>query len=312
MESDHLRICSFLPSATEIVCALGLTDFLYGVSHECDFPPEARAKPRVVRSRFDAADYTSREIDRLVAEMMSRGERIYEVAVETLERARPDLVITQELCDVCAISFEDVQSAVVHLQPPPRVISLDPGSLDDVMEDVRRVGEATGRAEQASSLAAGLNRRIEEVRSTVVATAHRPRVACIEWVDPLILAGHWVPEMVELAGGVDGLVRPGSPSKKIALDELVDYDPEVLVLMPCGMDVDRAVREFGDLGRWRAMSAVRQGRVYAVDSGSLFSRSGPRLVEGLELLGQIIHPELFLGPLPEEVARRVEALPVSS
>ena len=309
-----MRICTFLPSATEIVCALGLTDALFGVSHECDYPPEARTKPRVVRSRFDAADHTSEEIDRLVADMMSRGEHIYEVDVETLERARPDLVITQELCDVCAISFEDVQSAVLQLEAPPRLISLDPGSLDDVMDDVRRVGEATGRTEQASSLAAGLKRRVEEVRSTVAATAHRPRVACVEWVDPLILAGHWVPEMVELAGGVDGLARPGARSKKIALEELVDYDPQVLVLMPCGMDVERAVREFsglGDLGRWRAMSAVGQGRIYAVDSGSLFSRSGPRLVEGLELLGRIIHPELFPGPLPEKAGRRLDALPVS-
>ena len=309
-----MRICTFLPSATEIVCALGLTDALFGVSHECDYPPEARTKPRVVRNRFDATDHTSQEIDRLVADMMSRGDHIYEVDVETLGRARPDLVITQDLCDVCAISFEDVQSAVLQLETPPRLISLGPGSLDDVMDDVRRVGEATGRIEQASSIIAGLKRRIEEVRSTVAGTAHRPRVACIEWVDPLMLAGHWMPEMVELAGGVDGLVRPGALSKKIALEELVDYDPEVLVLMPCGMDVDRAIREFSglsDLGRWRAMLAVGQDRVYVVDSGSLFSRSGPRLVEGLELLSQIIHPELSPVPLPEGAGRRLDVLRIT-
>ena len=310
-----MRICSFLPSATEIVYALGLDDSLYGVSHECDFPAEAKSKPRVVKSKFDPAHYTSQEIDRLVADMVARGERIYQVDVGVLKRARPDLVITQELCDVCAISYEDVQSAVVHLDMPPQLISLDPTSLGDVMRDIERLGEATGKATVALELTARLRERIQRVQSQASEAASRPKVACIEWLDPLIVAGHWIPEMVEMAGGIDALAQPGSLSRRIRMEELVSSAPEVLVLMPCGMDVTRTIRELsllGSLDQWKTLPAVQLRRVYAVDAGGLFSRSGPRLMNGLELLAQMIHPDLFPGPLAADSARRLEELPVSS
>ncbi len=305
-----MRICTFLPSATEIVYALGLGDSLYGVSHECDFPAEARAKPKVVRSRFDPADYTSREIDRVVADMASRGERIYEVDVSVLEEAGPDLVITQELCEVCAVSFDDVQKAVSHLDRRPQVISLDPTRLSDVVNDVRRVAEATGTESSGREIVAGLRERIEAARARTSA-APRPRVACIEWLDPLIVAGHWIPDMVEAAGGTDVLGREGEPSRRIAFDELVSAAADVLVLMPCGMDAERAAREFESLDgleRWGDLPAVQRRETYVVDSGSLFSRSGPRLVDGLEVLGQILHSELFPEALPREAAIRVESM----
>ena len=304
-----MRICSFLPSATEIVYALGLGDSLYGVSHECDYPEEARAKPRVVTSRIDSDRLGSAEIDRLVSELMSRGEPLYEVDAAALERARPDLVITQELCEVCAVSLDDVQAAIAGLPHAPRVISLDPHGVDDVLADVVRVGRAAGAEEKAEQVSAAARERLDRVRAAVAQSETPPKVVCVEWLDPLIVAGHWVPEMVALAGGVDGLAQPGGPSRRVEFDELAACDPDVLVLMPCGMDADRAAAEFDglpDRERWQGLSAWRSGTVYAVDSGSLFSRSGPRLVDGVELLAAILHPAAF-GPPPEGAARRLGA-----
>ena len=306
-----MRICSFLPSATEIVYALGLGDSLLGVSHECDYPPQARTKPKVVRSKFDPASHSSREIDRLIADMVSRGERIYEVDLVVLKAAGPDLVITQELCEVCAVSYEDVERAVVQLDLPPQLLSLDPHGLTSVLEDIERVGQSTGRDAQARQLTEALRDRIEGVRSKAAEARSKPRVACIEWLDPLIVAGHWIPEMVGLAGGLDGLARPGTPSRRIDIEELRRYAPEVVILMPCGMDVERALSEFGaleGLDRWKTLPAFVAGDVYAVDAGSLFSRSGPRLVDGLELMARMIRPEIFESQLPPEAARRLEPL----
>ena len=307
-----MRICSFLPSGTEIVCALGLSDSLLAVSHECDYPAEVLSRPKVVRSRFDSAKLTGAEIDAAVTDLASRGERIYEVDRSVLDAARPDLVITQQLCEVCAVSFEDVQAAVGQLEAPPRIISLDPSSLSDVLSDVEAVGEATGTSARAAELTRTLNDRMEAVATK---TSHRgpaKKVACIEWLDPMIVAGHWIPEMVRLAGGVDILAEPGAASRRITFDELAAGDPDVLVLMPCGMGVDRAVEELSlldGLDRWERLRAVCQGEVYAVDADSLFSRSGPRLVDGLELLARLIHREAFPGPLPHDAARRLKALP---
>ena len=305
-----MRICSFLPSATEIVYALGLGDSLHGVSHECDYPEEARAKPRVVTSKIDSDRLGSVEIDRLVSDLMSKGKPLYEVDAVALERARPDLVITQELCEVCAVSLDDVQAAIAGLPNAPRVISLDPHGVEDVLADVVRVGRAAGTEEKAEQVAAAARQRLDRVRAAVARPRTAPSVVCVEWLDPLIVAGHWVPEMVTLAGGVDGLAQPGGPSRRVEFDELAACDPDVLVLMPCGMDVDRAAAEFDSLPnreRWQGLSAWRSGAVYAVDSGSLFSRSGPRLVDGVELLAAILHPQAFGGSSPEGSARRLSA-----
>ena len=303
-----MRICSFLPSATEIVYLLGLGDSLQAVSHECDFPPEALGKPKVVRSRFDSDSLSSQEIDRVVTDMMTRGENIYEVDADVLADARPDLVITQQLCEVCAVSFEDVQQAVAALSPVPTVLSLDPHSIDDVLDSITRVGESAGVQDAAAGVAAGLCARIESVRQTLKSVAASPTVACIEWLDPVIAAGHWVPEMVETAGGTDALARPGSPSVRIDFSQLVEADPDVLILMPCGMDVARARSEFDalpDQTEWRRLSAFKNGRAYAVDSGALFSRSGPRLVDGIGLLARILHPDMFDESPSERYAGRL-------
>ena len=303
-----MRICTFLPSATEIIYMLGLGDSLHGVSHECDFPSDALGKPKVVRSRFDPDTLSSSEIDKLVTEMMMRGENIYEVDEDTLVEARPDLVVTQQLCEVCAVSFEDVQQAVGRLDSPPDVLSLDPHGIDDVLKDVIRVGAQTGRDSSAHHAVFNLRARIDGVRRAVADAETTPTVACVEWLDPVIAAGHWIPEMVEIAGGKDALVSPGSPSPRLEMKTLTDADPDVLILMPCGMNVAQARAEFEALtnqGEWQGMSAYQNGRVYLVDSGALFSRSGPRLVDGLEIMARIVHPDLFNDPVPEEFCIRL-------
>ncbi len=291
-----MRICSFLPSATEIVYLLGLGDSLYGVSHECDFPPGASDKPKVVRSRIDSSSMTSKEIDAAVTGMMMRGENIYSVDDDALADGRPDLVVTQQLCEVCAVSFEDVQEAVGRLEVSPTVLSLDPHSVGDVLEDILRVGQHTGTQSVAHVAVFNLRARIDVIRRAVASSEARPSVACIEWMNPVIAAGHWVPEMVQIAGGIDALVEPGAPSPRLDFDRLADSSPEVVVLMPCGMDVEQAKAEFDalpDRSQWENLTAFRKGRAYVVDSGALFSRSGPRLVDGLEVLARILQPELF-------------------
>lgn len=311
-----MRICSFLPSATEIIYLLGLGDSLYAVSHECDYPPEAKAKPKVVRSKIDSANLTSAEIDKAVIDLMASGERIYEVDEDVLAKVKPDIVVTQQLCEVCAVSYEDVERAVIKLEMPPQLISLDPHSLDDVLGDIEKLGQFTATTERANEVIGGLRQRIEAVRSKAANADSRPKVACIEWLDPLIGAGHWIPELVQIAGGVDGLVEPGSPSPRLTIDELAACEPDVLILMPCGWDVARGIKELSlldGLSEWKGLPAVQQGQVYVVDSGSLFAKSGPRLVEGLELMAQIIHPEIFSeSPMREEQARRLDSLPVSA
>ena len=298
-----MRICSFLPSATEIVYTLGRGDSLRGVSHECDFPPDARTKPAVVRSRFDSEALSIREIDDAVRELALRGESVYEIDEDALAAARPDLVITQRLCEVCAVPFEDVERAAARLAPAPEVMSLDPHGLDDVIDDVLAVGRRVGADAEAHHAAFGLRARIDAVRRAAARADAAPSVACVEWLDPVIIAGHWIPEMVETAGARDALAEPGAPSRAIELDDLIAADPDILVLMPCGMDAARAAAEFRALpnaAEWRRMSAFAAGRVYAVDSGALFSRSGPRLVDGLEILARIVHPDMFADAPPAE------------
>ena len=297
-----MRICSFLPSGTEIVFALGLGDSLFAVSHECDYPKAALDKPKIVRSKFDANALSSQEIDRIVTEMYQRGERIYEVDEDVLHDAAPDLVITQELCDVCAVSYEDVRHAASRLPYPPNVISLDPASLPDMLDDIRMVGDLCGVPDAAAAFVAELRGRMDAVQSRASAADDTPRVACIEWLDPPIVAGHWIPQMVELAGGVDALAKPGAPSRRITMDELAESQPDVLALMPCGMDAARAREEFERLGNpdeWRKLPAVANGRAYFVDSGSYFSRSGPRLVDGLEQIAEMLRPGEYPGAAAE-------------
>lgn len=288
-----MRICSLLPSATEILYALGLGDSVVGVTHECDYPPEAAKKPPLIRPRVDP-QASPAAIDRDVSDLVSHGESIYAVDAELLASLAPDLIITQDLCHVCAASPEDLATALTRFSKRPKILSLTPHSLSDVWEDIRRIGEATGRRRDAQGLAITLAQRVAAVEMKV-AGAPRPRVLCLEWMDPFYIAGHWVPEMVAKAGGEDVLGCAGEPSFRATAERISETAAETIVVMPCGYSSLRARDEFNFqelMSSWDKLPAVRDRCVFAVDANSYFSRPGPRLADGVELLAHLFHPQL--------------------
>jgi iron complex transport system substrate-binding protein len=303
-----MRICSLLPGATEIACALGLAEEIVGVSHECDFPAAARTKPVMVKSRIDPTTIGSGEIDRQVGDLLGSKQSLYTLDEKLFKDSEPDIILTQGLCDVCALDYNDVVQAARSLSKNPRIISLDPHCLADILNDVLRIGEATDRSRQAESLVQDLRGRIEAVRDRTARSASQPRVACLEWFDPLYIGGHWVPEMIQIAGGNNILGTAGEPSAKVEWDAVIASLPEVLILMPCGFDLERTVQESSLLKNragWQSLPAVLEGRVFAVSGTDYFSRPGPRLIDGLEILSQIIHPELSSAPISSDLAKRV-------
>lgn len=287
-----LRVLSLLPSNTEIVCALGLTDWLVGRSHECDFPAEIRGLPACTAAAIPV-DGSSAEIDREVKQALEGAMSLYRVDQEQVRRLAPEVILTQAQCDVCAVSLADVEEAVSQLaQSRPRLLSLAPRILADVWGDVRRVAEFLGVAARGIELAQQLAARVESIAGRV-AGQRRPRVACLEWLDPLMSAGNWVPELVRLAGGIDPLGKVGAHSDWLTWPELIAADPEVILLMPCGFDLPRIRAELPALQlrpQWHSLRAVREGRIYLVDGNQFFNRPGPRLVESLQILVEILHP----------------------
>lgn len=297
-----MRICSLLPSATEILFALGLGDSVAGVTHECDFPAEAAKKPPLIRPRVDPHAAPA-ELDRQVMEIIARGESIYAVDAELLRTISPDLIVTQDLCHVCAASPDDLAAALTHLPKKPRVLSLTPHSLSDVWDDIRRVGEATGRRREAQALAITLEQRVAAIEMKTAQRSERPRVLCLEWLDPFYVGGHWVPEMVVKAGGEDVLGRAGEPSFRVTAEQIAESRADVIVVMPCGYDLARARAECrveSVPAGWRDLPAVQQSRVYAVDANSYFSRPGPRLADGVAILAEILHPGSVLASVPNQ------------
>lgn len=289
---SSMRICSLLPGATEIAYLLGLEDHIVGVTHECDYPPEAKQKPVVVRSILDPIRMSSDEIDHKVRELLQVGKGLYHIDEQSFADAAPDLILTQGLCDVCALDYNEVAKAARELPRPPVILSLNPHLLNDILEDIIRVGAATQRESTANEVVASLRSRIDKI--SVHEPQYRPRVVCLEWFDPLYVAGHWVPEIVTLAGGFDVLGRKGEPSFKTEWREVKATNPEVVLLMPCGFDVRRAVKESTPLRHlegWKDLPAVKTGNVYALNGNAYFSRPGPRLVHGLEILARILHAD---------------------
>jgi iron complex transport system substrate-binding protein len=285
-----VRIASLLPSATEIVCSLGLEDALVAVSHSCDFAGRIESLPRVTRTRVPYGAQ-SREIDEVVRDCLHRGESLYQLDEALLESLRPDLIVTQALCEVCAVGPTEVDRAVPALSSHPRVITLEPRTLEEVFGAIEAVGAAVGRSENAVALVSDLRRRVDVVRTRSAALARRPRVAFLEWADPPICGGHWNPELVELAGGRDGLGRRGEPSRGVAWEEILAWQPEVLVLACCGFDEARGRRELDSLRLrpgFERLPCARDGRTYVMDGVRLFSRPGPSLVDSLERLAAIM------------------------
>ena len=309
MGEETPRIVSLLPSATEIVCALGLTDALVGVTHECDFPPEVARLPRLTASRISHETMTSAEIDHAVRSQLDGHGSIYELDEERMRALRPDLILTQELCEVCAVSYREVERAARMFETDVRVVSLEPNTIDDIFENVRTVGRLAGRTDEAEELVSRLRSRLERVAAALLNVPRRPRTLMLEWLEPAFAPGHWVPEQVMLAGGDHAFGRAGRPSVTTTAAEISSYAPEVVVLIPCGYYKEDILRQLPQARLpegWEELPAVRAGEVWAVDATSYFSRPGPRVVEGAEILARILHPEIF--GVPEELeAVRVRA-----
>ena len=291
-----MRIVSLLPSATEIVCALGLEESLVGVTHECDYPPFIKTLPKVTTTLIPH-DATSKEIDALVRERLKTHLALYSLDMPMLEQLRPDLLVTQALCDVCAVAEAEVSAAACHLPGQPRVLNLEPMSLDDVFATLKMVGAATGTETKAEQVVANLQGRVQQVaeRTAHIPASQRPRVAFLEWIDPCFNAGHWNPTLIEMAGGLDVLGNAGQPSRTTAWQTVVDSRPDVLFISCCGFSTERAMQDLPLLQQqpgWNDLPCVRGDRVYVTDGNAYFSRPGPRLVDSLEILAHALHPHV--------------------
>jgi iron complex transport system substrate-binding protein len=293
-----MRIVSLLPSATEIICALGLVDQLVGVTHECDFPAAVQRLPKVTRTLIPT-EASSGEIDGLVRERLQTQDALYTLDLPVLQSLEPDLIVTQALCDVCAVAEEEVRAAACTLPRGPKVINLEPRTLSEVLGAIRQVARATGVDEDAERVVGELTARVDAVVARTTGLPRRPRVALLEWLDPPFSCGHWSPELVRLAGGVEGLGREGQPSRTLRWDEVQAWQPEVLFVACCGFGVERTLRDVPPLlsiPGWSEMPAVSSGHVYVTDGSHYWSRPGPRLVDSLEILAHTLHPGVH--PLP--------------
>lgn len=307
--AETRRIVSFLPSATEMVCALGLGDRLMGVTHECDYPPEIASKPVVVRNVLPIESMSQSEIDVAVTQRLRDGLSLYRVDEALMRQIGPDLIVTQDLCQVCAPSGNEVSQLLKVLPSNPQILWLTPKCLEQIFDNLRELGAATGRLATAETLIADGRARLEKVEATARTASSRPRVFCMEWMDPVYCCGHWVPEMVRIAGGSDQLGREGSDSVRVRWEDVLQWKPEVLIVMPCGFGLEKAAdqaRMLTSYPGWADLPAVRNGRVYAVDANSYFARPGPRVVEGTELLAHLLHPDRFEWQGPAGAFRKLD------
>jgi iron complex transport system substrate-binding protein len=304
--NSNPRIVSLLPSATEIVCALGLEANLVGITHECDFPLTVDGKPRLTASHISHESMNSREIDHAVRSQLDGHGSIYSLDEKQLHALNPDLIITQELCDVCAVSFKIVEKAVRVFEGDMQIVSLEPNTIEDIFENILSVARLTGTERRGVNLVDGLRGRLTAISNRLVHVPSRPRVLMLEWLEPLFAPGHWVPEQVETAGGHAGFGATGKPSITTTLEEVAEYAPEVMVLIPCGYykeDIIRQLPQSAFPEGWQELPAMKTGNVWAVDATSYFSRPGPRVVDGAEILAKILHPEIFGAPNANEAIR---------
>lgn len=293
-----MRICSFLPSATEILYELGLGENLTGITHECDYPGDVSNKLRVINSFLKPEELNSKDIDDLVAKNKEEGKSTYIIELEKLKEASPDIIITQGLCEVCAVSGNEVVNAAKALGSMPEIVSLEPKTVGEVLDSFITVGKATNKENEAKELHDKLSKRLDTIKQKLEIEDERPKVFALEWFDPPYVGGHWVPEMVELAGGNPVLGRKGKPSLKVTWDDVLKSTPRYTIVMPCGYDIDKSLDEMDSLlsvDQWHKLPSTRKGHAYIVDANSYFSRPGPRIVTGIEILAHILHPDLF-GP----------------
>jgi iron complex transport system substrate-binding protein len=304
-----MRIVSLLPSATEIVGILGQLDNLVGISHECDFPPDVNDKPRVTKCLIHGAGLPSAEIDRWVSQTLSSAGTLYTLDEALIGQLKPDIILTQRLCDVCAVAYDSVTAFAATLPGPPQVVNLEPSSLADIFENIRSVARILGIQDRGDAVVSALVNRVEAVRARIYHVTHRPKCFLMEWIDPPFCSGHWGPELVQLAGGIDPIGIMGKPSSRIPWQNVLDAQPELIVLACCGCPPQRILDDLPTLQRypgWESLLAVRHGHVYVVDGSAYFSRPGPRIVDSLEILAEVIHPDSFAGCFPDRGALRLE------
>ena len=289
------RIVSFLPSATELLYELGVKDRIFGVTHECLYPEDAKSKPRVITSVLNPDVLNSKEIDDKIIELMRNGQDIFMLDEKNLVKAMPDLIVSQEICEVCSAYTNQVNKALSILDKKPEVHALNPSDLQGILSSIDELAKKVGKEEQGTILRKSLEKRIEYIKSKKF--EKRPRVLCIEWVEPFFTSGHWIPEMVELAGGKNMISIKGEKSRRMAFEEVEKANPEIIIMMPCGFDTERTISEYknvlGNNDQWKKLDAVKSNNVYAVDANSYFSKPSIRTITGLEILAKIIHPQMF-------------------
>lgn len=305
MKKD-LRIASLLPSATEIVCALGLEENLVGVTHECDYPAQVAQKPHLTASRISHETMTSAEIDHTVRSQLDGHASIYDLNENLLAELKPDLILTQELCEVCAVSYKTVQKAAKIYVADAQVLSLEPNTIGDIFENIKTVGELCGVSEKAAEVVANLQNRLDKIRAKTETIKKRPRIFMLEWLEPPFAPGHWVPQQVEIAGGACLLGEAGKKSITTTYEKIVESAPDVLVLVPCGYYAKDILRQLPNTvfpESFKEIPAIETGEVWALDATSYFSRPAPRVTRGVEILSKIVHPEIFSAPSEKEAVR---------
>ena len=289
------RIVSFLPSATELIYALGAQEKLLGVTHECTYPKEAKNKPKIINTVVDSENLDSKQIDEIVCKLMNDGKDIFVLDKENIKNANPNLIVSQNTCEVCAAHTNQVQQAVEMLETKPEIYSMDPHSVKEILEGITEFAKIIDREEKGKKLKKELEFRIEKIKNKKI--INKPRIVAIEWVNPFFTAGHWVPEMIEISGGINMISKTGEHSQRMKMQEIVNAKPEIIILMPCGFDVMRTKKEYEKFLKndqeWNKLQAVKKGNVFAVDANSFFSKPSIRTIEGIEILAKIIHPEIF-------------------
>ena len=288
------RIVSFLPSATEILYLLGSQDQLFGVSHQCNFPPQAKNKPQVIKPVFDSESMTSMQIEEKIQELSRLQKDYFIIDFELLKEIRPDLIISQGLCEVCSPHTKETDKVIRYLDEKPQTLVLDPHNVDDILQNIIDVAKTVGKETDGRQIRASLTIRIENISTTF--KSNKPNVICLEWFDPFYICGHWVPQMVEIAGGINGISITGERSRKMEFSEIVEFDPDILILLPCGLDLERIIREYESLShnhQWNSLRAVQTDMVFALDALSYFSRPSPRIITGIEILAKIFNPQCF-------------------
>ena len=298
---SHKRIVSFLPSATEILYEIGAGSQILGVTHECNYPKDAKSKLKVINSSFDASTMSSKEIDNKIVELFANGKDIYIINEKILKKLKPDLIVAQGICEVCSPFTKEIKRAISVLEYNPKVIVLDPHNVSSILDNITEIATNIGKFNEGKNLVRLLEDKINRIKKITELKTNKedlPKILCLEWIDPFFTAGHWVPEMVQIAGGINGLGKSNEQSRRTSLEEITKFDPDIIILMPCGFNIDRTIKEYKNASlnknqEWNNLRAIKNNELYVVDAGSYFSKPGPRTIIGIEILAKIISPNEF-------------------